>query len=648
MTAPNPNQLNQPNPNLLPQFGEIQPPQEWPVTAHAINESLRHVRESTQQYDTTVNQINLKHSHRDQNYRDMLLRHALKGRNFVQEREQHLNYIRHTAAVQDTEQILGLLLGEQNANIANRGRADNGLQEATNAHNTAMYAHQVNDTRRENLRRYKAGEAPDPRLTSAERDRLAELKAERMHHKGNSNVVSPLPIVGRFLNSHLNYALNIRGWRRANRQEAELTDLQQQYDAIADARKVRDTSVTHPHSRSASGELMARVAANRASQDRAKLGESATITADLFTEINQRREASVREVNAANDRVRNIYDQWGLGQQAPNYYSSQDARDALYDMGQALNELSPRDPAYRAAFAIFVRQTFRLEERENLDYANNPSTAPMPGSSYTAGGGLRVHAGTPNEAVFFEDGSVARPDGNTLNSAYWQRRDPAGRPINPRPAENWPPVTEQLGVEPLQDVFNAWENCRTPETAARLNAEFNFHIANVQTQERNCLSVLDTIAERMTEVDDIIRDQGAIAADTSRSAEDRQAARDAISQAATEKATLIANQTQTQQNLEIAHSRLTPMIYGRERLTVTDDGNEDTPTMATYGTATVYRNMTLYARENGAARGGMVSGLWGIRPDGSSVRAIRNSAGSIIDHRVYDPAGNYRGNASNF
>lgn len=641
----NPNYSTPPNPNLLPAYGNIQPPHEWPNTAHTVIDAMDRIRESTRQEHTTIREIGAQYSHLDPTLQAEIARASFKGRDFAAERDVDIDFIRDISRTEDTQALLGLLCGQNVAAGAERQQVDSGVVKTHAAHQTAENANNLHALNSTNLRGIRAAQGPLPEMSKADKQRLEDLTSERMHHKGNLGV--RVPVVGGILNSHANYAFNIPGWVKLNREEKALADLQRQYDDAKRQRKLEDISVNHPYAESASDEVMTRVARERAAQDRAKLGEYDTIVDDLFTEINDRRQNAVANFTTANNTLNTAFENWNLGEAPLNHHNRTDVQDALLNMNQkALQELSPRDPAYRLAFTRFVQQTVRAEERTILEYANDPH-APAPTSEFTPDGGVLMHRGTPSEAVFFSDGSTARDEVGGAAIEDWTRRNAAGQEINPGPREGWPTITEQLGREPLQDIFNAWERCRSPETAARLHAELGFHTDRLQAQEHSHLSTLETISDRITELDKIMIDQGRIATDSSRSPEDQQAARDEIARAAAEKGTLTIDQTRTQRNLEDTHASLTPLLYHRLRLTAVNDGRKDTPTMTTTGA--VFQNMALYNKDANGGRGGIENREWALLPDGRTVYPqIDPTTGRVVIWKVYNPDGSFRENTHTF
>lgn len=652
----NPNYSTPPNPNLLPPNGNVQPPHEWLQTENAINVALKRIHDSTKEEQATILQNQAKYNHLDPALQAEILKGALKGRDFAAERQVDIDVIRDIARKENTEELLILLCGERVRTANERRQVDSGARDAHAKHQAAAREDEAHSVNHERLNRARAAQGPVPNEpTKKQKDRHQALTTERLHHRGEL-VVDPgnpdqvglrVPVVGGILNSHANYAFNIPGWVELNREEKGLTDLLLQYDEAVRQRKLEDIMVNRPYAISSSAEVMARGAAERADQNRAKLGEYDTIVDDLFTEINDRRQNAVANFTTANNTLNTAFENWNLGEAPLNHHNRTDVQDALLNMNQkALQELSPRDPAYRLAFTRFVQQTVRAEERTILEYANDPH-APAPTSEFTPDGGVLMHRGTPSEAVFFSDGSTARDEVGGAAIEDWTRRNAAGQEINPGPREGWPTITEQLGREPLQDIFNAWERCRSPETAARLHAELGFHTDRLQAQEHSHLSTLETISDRITELDKIMIDQGRIATDSSRSPEDQQAARDEIARAAAEKGTLTIDQTRTQRNLEDTHASLTPLLYHRLRLTAVNDGRKDTPTMTTTGA--VFQNMALYNKDANGGRGGIENREWALLPDGRTVYPqIDPTTGRVVIWKVYNPDGSFRENTHTF
>lgn len=190
----------------------------------------------------------------------------------------------------------------------------------------------------------------------------------------------------------------------------------------------------------------------------------------------------------------------------PRYAGQEDnVRQQLVSLQACIDRLPRHDDMRAEALANYTRLRYRLEER--MIHEGNINGAPRTTAEFTANRGILLYEGTANEVVIHDDGSTERPDPETGN---WVRRSADGQP--------WVPQKTELVIDPGADAlpvgeaFSAWEENRTPKTAAEAYASLTKHIntevANETAHSQN-ISQIDT--ETASNESLIQRADGAIA-----------------------------------------------------------------------------------------------------------------------------------------
>lgn len=138
---------------------------------------------------------------------------------------------------------------------------------------------------------------------------------------------------------------------------------------------------------------------------------------------------------------------------------------------QACIDRLPRHDTLRAeAQADYVRLRHRFESR--MIHEGNLNGEPSQTAAFTENRGVLMYEGTAEEVILHEDGSTERPDPATGN---WVRMTASGEPWTP-PAPTELVIDPNAPVQPLDRAFAAWEENRTPETAAAAYASLTEHI----------------------------------------------------------------------------------------------------------------------------------------------------------------------------
>jgi hypothetical protein len=167
-----------------------------------------------------------------------------------------------------------------------------------------------------------------------------------------------------------------------------------------------------------------------------------------------------------------------------------DVRDQLVQLQESIDRLPPHDTARAEAQANYTRLRYRVEERLMHQANLNGDDPADRAGEYTANRGILLYGGTANEVIIHDDGSTERPDPTTGD---WVRRNANG--------ELWTPTTTELvidpdaPVQPVGRAFSAWEENRTPETAAAAYASLTEHVREqsaVEAQHSHNIHRIDT------------------------------------------------------------------------------------------------------------------------------------------------------------
>jgi hypothetical protein len=219
----------------------------------------------------------------------------------------------------------------------------------------------------------------------------------------------------------------------------------------------------------------------------------------LTTELRTEHDATRVEIDTKLDTVEQTLELWNLNGHEPSADSGQRMREILAEAAQKLGDYSPYDSDRATQFENIVVLRYRLEQRG----LNNTASSIGNTARYTPDKGILVNAGTSEEAVIYEDATVARPDQAT---GQYTRNDASGRELEiPVPTSDLPPANHRPDVRnDMGKIMSDWERDRTPQAAAEVHADLSNRLHHNNAEQDVITNELNVIDQQIQDVQQFI------------------------------------------------------------------------------------------------------------------------------------------------